>query len=97
VDDEKGMAGAEVGGYPVHGGNGELEEILTRLEVSDLVMASPSLAPLRRAEITRVCGKNGVHVVTFAVQWNESAAPVTLSPVPHPPTPSPLRGEGATA
>ena len=73
VDDEKGLAGAEVNGYPVHGGNGELEEILTRLEVSDLVMASPSLSPLRRAEITRVCGKSGVRVVTFAVQWNAEA------------------------
>jgi len=95
VDDEKGLAGAEVNGYPVHGGNGELEEILTRLEVSDLVMASPSLSPLRRAEITRVCGKSGVRVVTFAVQWNaqESSPPVPLVS-PHPLSPSPLRGEG---
>src|SRR5262249_11000535 len=78
--------------YPVHGGNGELEQILTRLEVSDLVMASPSLSPLRRAEITRVCGRSGVRVVTFAVQWNPEASSPTdplsrlssplLSPLP---------------
>ncbi|HXJ30545.1 MAG TPA: hypothetical protein VNG35_07895, partial [Gemmatimonadales bacterium] len=94
VDDEKGLAGAEVNGYPVHGGNGELEEILTRLEVSDLVMASPSLSPLRRAEITRVCGKGGVRVVTFAVQWNESSPPDPFSRLSSPllsPLPS---GEG---
>ena len=29
IDDEKGLAGAEVNGYPVHGGNGEIAALMT--------------------------------------------------------------------
>ena len=69
LDDDATMAGAEVHGYPVHGGNGELDEILERLTPSDLVLAAPSASAERRGELARVCVRRGVRLVTFDVQW----------------------------
>jgi UDP-GlcNAc:undecaprenyl-phosphate GlcNAc-1-phosphate transferase len=69
LDDDATMAGAEVHGYPVHGGNGELDEILERLTPSDLVLAAPSASAERRGELARACVRRGVRLVTFDVQW----------------------------
>jgi FlaA1/EpsC-like NDP-sugar epimerase len=70
VDDDAGLAGAEVQGYPVHGGNGAVEEILARLAPSDLVLAVPGATPERRADLAQVCARRGVRLVTFDVQWS---------------------------
>jgi FlaA1/EpsC-like NDP-sugar epimerase len=72
VDDEAGLSGAEVQGYPVHGGNGELDGILERLAPSDLVLAVPGAAPEQRDALARTCAQRGVRLVTFDVQWTAS-------------------------
>ena len=69
VDDDAGMTGAEVQGYPVHGGNGELDEILERLTPADLVLAAPAATAQRRSELAHACARRGVRLVTFDVQW----------------------------
>ncbi len=72
--DDSGLSGTEVQGYPVHGGNGELDAILERLAPADLVLAVPSAAPERRDELARACAHRGVRLVTYDVQWQGADA-----------------------
>jgi UDP-GlcNAc:undecaprenyl-phosphate/decaprenyl-phosphate GlcNAc-1-phosphate transferase len=74
VDDDPGLTGAEVHGFPVHGGNGELDDILARLTPAELVLAAPSAPPARRDELARACARRGVRLVTFDVQWQGADA-----------------------
>jgi UDP-GlcNAc:undecaprenyl-phosphate GlcNAc-1-phosphate transferase len=69
VDDDPELWGAEVRGYPVHGGSDRLAEILDRLQVDDLVMAG-SPDPARRAAIAAVCAAHGIRLVAFQVAWD---------------------------
>jgi FlaA1/EpsC-like NDP-sugar epimerase len=75
VDDDPGLHGAEVQGYPVHGGNGELLPILARLEASDLVITAAGVTPERRNEIAALCRRAGVRLLNFQVQWDAEPAP----------------------
>jgi hypothetical protein len=59
----------------VHGGNGELEQILERLGPSHLVFAAPSAPPARRDELTSACARRGVRLVTFDVRWRGADTP----------------------
>ena len=74
--DDSGLSGTEVQGYPVHGGNVELDAILERLAPADLVLAVPSAAPERRDELARACAHRGVRLVTYDVQWQGADAPL---------------------
>ncbi len=80
VDDDPGVHGAEVQGYPVHGGNGEMEEILERLGVSDLVISAAGVTPERRNEIAALCRRRGVRLLNYHVQWDadQSGSPGVL-------------------
>ena len=75
VDDDVGLTGAEVQGYPVHGGNGELEEILERLSPSHLVFAAPAAPAARRDALASACARRGVRLVTFDVHWSGADTP----------------------
>ncbi len=75
IDDDPGLHGAEVQGYPVHGGNGAVEQILVRLEVSDLVITAAGVTAERRNEIAALCRRCGVRLLNFQVQWDAEPAP----------------------
>lgn len=75
VDDDAGLAGAEVQGYTVHGGNGELDGILERLAPSHLVVAAPAAAPERHVELASLCARRGVRLVTYDVRWRGADTP----------------------
>jgi hypothetical protein len=78
VDDDPGLHGAEVQGYRVHGGNGDIEQILERLGVSDLVISAAGVTPERRLEIAALCRRRGVRLLNYQVQW--ASPPDPLSP-----------------
>lgn len=75
VDDDTGLAGAEVQGYRVHGGNGELDEILERLAPSHLVFAAPGAPAARRDDLASACARRGVRLVTYDVHWRGADTP----------------------
>ncbi len=71
VDDDPRLWGAEVRGYPVHGGSDRLAELLERLRVDALVLAEGA-EPARRAEIAALCAARGTRLVAFTVAWDEA-------------------------
>ena len=75
VDDDVGLTGAEVQGYPVHGGNGEVEQILERLAPSHLVFAAPGAPAARRDDLASACARRGVRLVSFGVHWHGADTP----------------------
>ena len=75
VDDDVGLTGAEVQGYPVHGGNGELEQIFERLAPSHLIFAAPGAPAARRDDLASACARCGVRLVSFDVHWHGADTP----------------------
>ncbi len=69
VDDDPRLEKATVYGYPVHGGTEGLEQVLTSLDVDNLIVAIRNLAPARLAEVAAVCRRRGVRVLSFHMQW----------------------------
>ena len=78
VDDDERLQGAELHGYEVYSTGDELEQLLTREAITDLVITAPGPTPERRAVLAEQCGRIGVRLLTYQVQWTSPPVPLSL-------------------
>jgi UDP-GlcNAc:undecaprenyl-phosphate/decaprenyl-phosphate GlcNAc-1-phosphate transferase len=69
IDDDPGMTGKTVNGYPVLGTVEKLAEIASRLSVGVVVIASRELPQTRRDRLLSACRQGGIRVTRFHVEF----------------------------
>ena len=75
VDDDPAKQGMRVGGVKVCGRIKDIPELVKKHNISEIIIAIPSLSSERKAEVVALCHQTGCHVRTVPGLQELSAAP----------------------
>lgn len=78
IDDDQNLQGNTINGVPVYG-NAEIKSLMTRLEVTDVLLAIPSVNQVRRNEIIASLSGCGVRVRTLPGVLDMASGRVRIS------------------